>query len=73
LFIIRKLITIFRSNSRPPYRSRLREYGKCSYLDIIMKKPRNNQKDGVLYTAMTNDLERRMRKHRTESVQGFTR
>jgi putative endonuclease len=30
------------------------------------------KKDGVLYTGMTNDLERRMHEHRSESIQGFT-
>ena len=32
-----------------------------------------SKKDGVLYTGMTNDLERRMHEHRNESIQGFTR
>ena len=28
--------------------------------------------DGVLYTGTTNDLERRMHEHRSESIQGVT-
>jgi putative endonuclease len=31
------------------------------------------KKGGVLYTGMTNDLERRMHEHRSESIEGFTR
>ena len=38
------------------------------YMYILASK-----KDGVLYTGMTNDLERRMHEHRSESIQGFTR
>ncbi|MGD0037512.1 MAG: GIY-YIG nuclease family protein [Bacteroidota bacterium] len=37
------------------------------YMYILASK-----KDGVLYTGMTNDLERRMHEHRSESIQGFT-
>jgi putative endonuclease len=32
-----------------------------------------SKKKGVLYIGMTNDLERRMHEHRSESVPGFTR
>ena len=32
-----------------------------------------SKKNGVLYTGMTNDLERRMSEHRNESIPGFTK
>ena len=32
-----------------------------------------SKKNGVLYIGMTNDLERRIHEHRSETIDGFTR